>query len=360
MKQKMIFLNMLVYSLSHAAVDATCIAVVFALVKVGVSEILPIILIYDVIAFSIQPILGLVADKLKLPAPLAAIGMMLVALSTVLMGVPLAAVIITGIGNALFHVAGGQVSLELDYGKAALPGIFVAPGALGVTIGVMVGKSGFFISWPFEIILLILAAAVFFLPKHSSPTPIIQPGRGHWFEAVILLLLVSVAIRSLVGQSLVLPWKSDPTLLILFTLCVVLGKALGGMLADRFGWSRVGVGGLLIAAPLLAFGTSSPILIFAGIFLFNLSMPVTLACVGKMLPGKSGFAFGLTALALIIGALPVFTPYYTLTGQPGFIFVTILISIVALFYGLRLYNSHFDPLQQDRQTQITGISIKES
>lgn len=288
MKQKTIFLNILVYSLAHAAVDAACIAVVFALVKVGVSEILPIILIYDVIAFSIQPILGLVVDKLKLPAPLAAVGMMLVALSTVMMGVPLAAIIITGIGNALFHVAGGQVSLELDYGKAALPGIFVAPGALGVTIGIMVGKSGSFVSWPFEIILLVLAGAVLFLPRHASPAPIRQPGRGHWFEAVILLLLVSVAIRSLVGQSLVLPWKSDPTLLIIFTLCVVLGKGMGGLLADRFGWARVGVGGLLIAAPLLAFCTTSPVLVFIGIFLFNLSMPVTLACVGRLLPGKSG------------------------------------------------------------------------
>lgn len=343
MKSKTLLLNIGVYSLAHAVVDAACIAVVFAMVRVGINQIWPIILMYDVIAFSIQPLLGLLVDRLKITAPLAAVGMMLVAMSTLMLDAPLAAVIVTGIGNALFHVAGGQVSLELDFGKATLPGIFVAPGALGVTVGIMIGKSGSFISWPFEIILLVLAVAVLFLPRHTSTAPRDLPGKIRWFEAILLLLLVSVAIRSLVGQSLVLPWKADPGLLIGFTLCVVLGKALGGLLADRFGWATVGVGGLVISAPILAFCTSSPAMIYAGIFLFNLSMPVTLVCVSRLLPGRSGFAFGLTALALIIGALPVFTPAYSLTGQPWFVFVTIVVSIFALFGGLRLFHTYFQP-----------------
>jgi FSR family fosmidomycin resistance protein-like MFS transporter len=162
-----------------------------------------------------------------------------------------------------------------------------------------------------------------------------------WFETVIVLLLLSVAIRSLVGQSLVLPWKADPTLLFALTLAVVLGKALGGILADRYGWAAVAVSGLAASAPLLAFFAQVPALAITGTFLFNLSMPVTLACLAGMLPGKSGFAFGLTALALIIGALPALVLLQAWTGAPGFIFISILVSIAALYFGLQLYNRHF-------------------
>ena len=85
-------------------------------------------------------------------------------------------------------------------------------------------------------------------------------------------------------------------------------------------------------------------------------MPVTLICLAEMLPGKSGFAFGLSALAIIIGALPAFLPVQALTGAPAFIFVAILVSIVALYIGLRLYQRHF---QADRPALRAGAQFGE-
>ena len=324
--------------------DAACVAVLFAMVTPNLANpygVVQFILVYDVIAFAPQPIFGLLVDRYRAPAQVAAAGILLVAASTLLMGAPFLAIVTAGIGNAVFHVGGGRLSLELAPGKATLPGIFVAPGALGLTIGILIGKSGEFLAWPFLVLLLALAVTVLVIPRPAPLPRRALPGNLRWFETVILLLLVSVAIRSLVGQSLVLPWKSDPSLLLALTLAVVLGKALGGILADRFGWAAVAVTGLVISVPLLAFFTPLPALVILGTFLFNLSMPVTLACLADMLPGKSGFAFGLTALALIIGALPAFLPLQAVTGAPGFIFVTILVSIAALFGGLRLYHRYF-------------------
>jgi hypothetical protein len=337
-------IHMTVYSIAHGLVDAACVAVLFAIVtpgQAGPDNLVQLILIYDLIAFAPQPIFGLWVDHTKTPARFAARGIVLVAAATLLMGVPLLAVATAGIGNAAFHAAGGRASLELASGKAALPGIFVAPGALGLTLGILIGKSGGFVAWPFLISLLALAAIILVLPEPPALAPRRLPGDLHWFEAVILLLLVSVAIRSLVGQSLALPWKSDPALLLALTLAVVLGKALGGILADRYGWAAVAISGLVISAPLLAFFSAAPALVILGSFLFNLSMPVTLTCLAQMLPGKSGFAFGLTALALILGALPAFLPLRAVTGAPGFILVGILVSIAALYGGLRLYHRHF-------------------
>jgi FSR family fosmidomycin resistance protein-like MFS transporter len=285
--------------------------------------------------------LGLLVDKFKAPAQTAALGILLVAISTLMVPVPLLAAVTAGIGNAVFHIGGGVVSLNLAPGKAALPGIYVAPGALGLTVGILIGKGGNFIAWPFILLLLGSAVLILGIPRPVFPAARALPGNQKWFETVIVLLLLSVAVRSLVGQSLVLPWKSDPVLLLALTSAVVLGKALGGILGDRFGWSTIAVSGLVISTPLLAFFPAIPALAIAGTFLFNLSMPVTLVGLAGMLPGKAGFAFGLTTLALIAGALPAFTPLKTLTGGQVFIFATIIISVAALYGGLRLYNDHF-------------------
>ncbi len=344
MSRKNLWSNIAAYSVAHALVDGACAAMLFALIASGpnnLQNLVPFVLIYDVIAFSLQPIFGLLVDALKAPAQVAAVGIVLVVASILMMKTPLLAAVTAGIGNAVFHVGGGFVSLKLAPGKATLPGIYVAPGALGLTIGILIGKSGGFVAWPFILLLLVSAVLILGLPRPEFPAPRPLPGNLRWFETVIMLLLVSVVIRSLVGQSLVLPWKSDPALLLALTMAVVLGKALGGILADRFGWSVVALSGLALSAFLLTFFAPHPALAIAGTFLFNLSMPVTLACLADVLPGKSGFAFGLTALALIVGALPAFTPLHTLTGAAGFIFAAILVSIAALYGGLRLYNIHF-------------------
>lgn len=332
-----------VYGLTHALVDAAGIATLFAIV--GRAQVpshgLFLILFYNVLAFATQPLFGLLVDKFKAPVAAAVAGVLLVAAATLSLQVPLLAIGLTGLGNALFHVGGGVITLNLAAGQAALPGIYVAPGALGVTVGLLVGRGGHFVAWPFVLLLLGAAGLMLSLPRLAPAAPRQLSGDLRWFEAVILLLLVSVAIRGMVGMSLVLPWKSEPALLLILTGAVVLGKAVGGLLGDRFGWTRVAVVGLVLAAPLLTFFTDTPALAILGVFLFNLTMPVTLICVAEMLPGYSGFAFGLTALALIVGAWPAFTPLHVWASHAPVILVATLLSIAALYGGLRLYAAHF-------------------
>ncbi len=354
MNKKLILSNIAVYSVSHALIDATCAATIFAALASSQNELqnlFQLVVIYDVLAFSTQPIFGLWVDKCRVPVYSAVVGTLLVAASTLFLSIPLFAALTAGIGNALFHVGGGVVSLNMASGKAALPGIYVAPGALGLMIGTLIGKSGHFIAWPFILLLIGSALLILRIPRPETAAPRELPRDLRWFETVILLLLISIVIRGLVGVGLALPWKSDPVLLVALTLAIVLGKALGGILGDRFGWATVAVSGLIVSAPLLAFFAQIPIIAIIGMFLFNLSMPITLICLAEMLPGKSGFAFGLTTLALILGAWPMFTQLRTLTSHPVFVFAAILISIVALYGGLQLYARHFGDRIPARQSQ---------
>ena len=118
------------------------------------------------------------------------------------------------------------------------------------------------------------------------------------------MILNPGVLSSFVGSALVMPWKSEPALLVALTTAVVLGKALGGVVADRFGFGVTGTVSLLASLPLLLFAGASPAAGIAGLLLFNMTMPITLVGIVNAMPERPGFGFGLTCLALIAGALP--------------------------------------------------------
>jgi FSR family fosmidomycin resistance protein-like MFS transporter len=89
---------------------------------------------------------------------------------------------------------------------------------------------------------------------------------------------------------------------------------------------------------LLAFGAGFPVIGMIGIFLFNFTMPITLVVISNLLPGRPGFSFGLTTLALIIGALPTFFHCKYLFSGSWVLLISILFSALAIFIGLLLYN----------------------
>lgn len=344
MENKTILSNISVYSFTHALIDATCAAVVFAMFalnKLDLQTFAYFIILYNVLAFSLQSPFGLLVDKLRIPVHSAIIGILLTSASTIFLSIPLLAIFLAGIGNALFHVGGGVISLNLLPKKATMPGIYVAPGALGLLIGGLIGKGGYFIAWPFIILLLFSAYLIWNIKKPMINYETNFKGNFKWFEISILLLLLAIAIRGLAGMILVFPWKSNLYLLIILTLAIVLGKALGGFLGDKFGWMRVSLLGLIIAAPLLSFFTKNPYLAIIGLFCFNLAMPITLTAIANMLPGRAGFAFGLTTLALVIGAAPTFTSLKIILNNQLIILGIIIILILSVYIGLKLYFNHF-------------------
>jgi FSR family fosmidomycin resistance protein-like MFS transporter len=340
---KTISTNLAVYGLAHGVVDAVCVAVLFRLLAgqaTGATEIPWLFLAYNLLAFGLQAFCGLLVDRYRWPRPTAILGIGLVTGAAFMPAAqPFPAVALAGIGNALFHVGGGVIALSLTPRKATAPGIFVAPGALGVLAGVLMGKSGMFNAWVFLPVMAALCAAILLAPKpemyRARDLPAGQPGPLAGY--VLFLILFVIAVRSLVGAVMVFPWKTDISLLIVLTVSIALGKGLGGFLADRFGWARIAVGSLAASIPLLTFGTGLPALAMLGMFLFNFTMPVTLTAISNCLPGRPGFAFGLTCLGLILGALPAFSDLQFTFNGPVVLDTAIAASAAALYFGLRQY-----------------------
>lgn len=341
------YTKLFIYSTAHGLIDLSCAVLLFGYImasQTNTSDFVFLIILYNVLAFALQAPLGLLSDKFRLQLMFSILGCIFVAISLLLFKLTIIAVCIAGVGNALFHIGGGIFSLRFRPGSAVIPGIFVAPGALGLIIGTLLGKSGSYWNWPFIVILLLSSFLIFVVRESNESSYSKLRSNCDCFEAVILLLFLSVSIRGMVGLALEFPWKSNGYLLVLLTLAVVFGKALGGKLADRYGWIRVATLALIIVAPLLSFLRDNPATAIIGVFLFNMTMPITLAALSNMLPGREGFAFGLSTLALIAGALPTFTNLKYMLNSRWFVLGTILLSMVmlskALIMGKEINRGH--------------------
>ncbi len=351
------------YGLIHALIDATTACVVLR--AVGIHGLEPqqafaLVVGYDVIAFGSQSVVGLLTDALQAPRATAVAGIAIAILSMVALPYhAVAAMILAGAGNALFHVGAGSLSLSVDPGRATAPGIFVGPGALGLAIGMYIGKHGAFARWPF-FVLLILAIAVLPLvrvpPRRADGRPA-RSGIGRGDGAIIVgMLLFSILVRSFVGMGGFHAVHKTMWIGFGIAFAAFAGKAVGGLIADRLGWVWTSVGALLMAAPLIAFGSPFPLVMVSAMFLFQMTMPVTLAALTVVHPSRPAFAFGLACLALLAGVLPAFShavqAYY---GDVRF-FALILASAATIFVALRMLDRRAPERANRQQPAQTAVA----
>jgi FSR family fosmidomycin resistance protein-like MFS transporter len=219
--------------------------------------------------------------------------------------------------------------------------MFVAPGALGLGLGVWLGRDvQLGAIWPFAVALCLGAGALLWVsrgrgspraPRASVEAPPLAIGAGAW---IVGLLLFSIAIRSFVGMAGCHACPKSPLIRLGLPLVAFFGKAVGGFLADRFGWRRAAVGALLVSAPLVAFGGPQPALILFGLLVFQTTMPVTLVAVFRVMPRHPATAFGVACVALVLGALPTFSAWATLIYEPLVFLGLVLVSAAALYLAL--------------------------
>lgn len=328
------------YGLIHAIVDLCCAAVLFSFLgKVEIMFLLQLAIIYNSLAFGLQFVFGFAADKIKKHDGFAIFGCLLLILGIFLYKSPLTSIIIMGIGNALFHVGGGVIALEAGNGRAKLSGLFVAPGAVGLFLGTLLGAvKGFNTIWLSFLPLISIALMLFITPQKEVQKIYKNEAKMPVYIAIVLLLLISICIRSFVGLGYDFVAKNSMSMLCTFVFAIALGKASGGFLADKFGMYNVAIIGLLLSIPLLKYGFI-PQLAILGMFFFNLTMPITMTALANMMPNFKGFSFGLTTFALLIGYLPVISEYKV--SQSMLFFEILFASVIVTAISLKLYEKMF-------------------
>ena len=304
------------YSLTHFWVDLSCAFLAFRFLS-GSADFLLCLLLYNFCAFALQMPLGLWADGLDRNGVVAAAGCGLTA-AAFLVPVPLASAVTAGVGNALFHLGGGIDVLNTSGKRAAALGVFVSPGAVGLYVGTFWGGGTAISALLPPAGLLILGGGILLLCRRtmgslrSGNAPVeTEPVRGSWLPLIPLFLVV--VLRSWMGLGQSFPWKAEWSLSLVAALA--LGKAAGGFLMDAVGPRRAAGWSLGLAAVLYLF-SGDPIPGIFAVFLFNMTMPMTLWAAAKILPGAKGFGFGLLTFALFLGYLPVYLGWPSVFAWP--------------------------------------------
>ncbi len=300
-------------------------------------------IIYNFCAFAVQMPAGAVADRLNRNTAVASVGLCLATAAFFCTGAPILCASVLGLGNCLYHVGGGCDVLGFEREKQWMLGVFVSPGAIGLYLGTILAKRGEVSVVLAASIIAVLSAAVIFLLNYAHPLgassnnpkfSLKSKGRAPLFAAICLFSVV--VLRSYVGLTLDTPWKSGALLPLLSVLGVALGKTAGGFIADRFGEMKAAAASLALSAVLFLFPRSA-ICGIAAIFLFNMSMPLTLFAMARIFPASRGFAFGALTFALFLGCVPSFlslpVPFY---GETWFHAVLSAVSLVLLAVGLAL------------------------
>lgn len=329
------------YIIGHFVVDFACAFLLYRVVQDSVLWYL-CLLIYNFCAFALQMPIGLLADKWNRNAICAALGCVFVLLAfgignlSVIMVVTLA-----GIGNALFHLGGGIDVLNESQHKTSLLGIFVAPGALGIYLGTLYGKQDSLAKGLVVIMLFLIAIAILFAGFHSkmlansnNASVMLRGNISFGIMVSLVCLVVVVCLRSYFGMITNFPWKSKGEWGIVVVLAVVFGKVAGGFLADWLGAKKASMLSLAIATMFYLF-SGYPIFGTAAVFFFNMTMPITLWAVARILKNTKGFAFGLLTFGLYIGFLPVYLNWKPAHVTGFGLAAAAVCSMVLLMIGLR-------------------------
>lgn len=364
------------YALCHFVVDFACVSTMLCAVSrvlgesgQGSMEVVALsILLYDIVAFTLQLPIGIALDQLDKNSYAALLSYALVGAGVILSLVPIAllewpAILLLAIGNALFHSAGGLSVLNISQKHAGPSGIFIATGAIGVFLGTQSAQMGR-LQIAFSLLVLLFLCALitlvvqkvnkkywnvhnasFDIPRLSSNTLL----------AIALLSLV-VALRSYVGMVMAFPWKSEMLLLVLSILGVFAGKALGGVVADRIGFRTTAIFSLIVAATLFVPSWEIPVMGLLGIFFFNFTMSITLASLANILPNAKGTAFGLASFSLAVGALPALAGFSI--EHPAMLSAISLVSALALGVGLTLVKDSVatGPFGHERMLQAAQVA----
>ena len=177
---------------------------------------------YDALAFLLQAPIGLVADRLRADRELglAGLALVLVALAAGPL-VPGAGAVVAALGNALFHVGAGAAVLRASGVRAAEIGYFVGPGATGLCLGIVLGRGDAPVRAALALALLVGRLRGRALRAERCARRSARRSAGVGIAGAIrvllgcVLLLLTVATRSIVGDTVTSVWRTQPVAAVL-------------------------------------------------------------------------------------------------------------------------------------------------
>ncbi len=297
--------------------------------------------IYDGVAFVPQSIIGYISDKYP-KINMGMIGVFLLVLSYLMFGLMNVNVYLTlivlALGNAFLHIAGAENTLKTGKGRIAPAAIFVAGGSFGVVTGRVLATTSLnslILLVPILSIIPFLLLANMYKSEKDSCKDFNYVRTDISPYLVVLIAFLVVIVRGYLGYGIPASWNKSAAQNVIFFFTMGLGKALGGILSDKFGIRKVAIGSTLLAIPFLCFGDNLMIVSIIGVMFFSMTMAITLGILVSVLKKKPGLAFGITTIGLFLGTAPIFFIKLTMQINIVLIIVISILCSIALGYVLK-------------------------
>jgi FSR family fosmidomycin resistance protein-like MFS transporter len=303
----------LLLGLSHGISDAAAGLLVMQVLMLNIApEGAFLILLYNGLAFGLQPLAGLILDRLNQPRQGAAAGLVLTAVGIITSWKSLPfGIFLAGLGSMFLHSGGGSVAITSTPGKASAPGVFAAFGVVGLAIG---SQLAFYFSETTTIVFiggLLTLALIIWLWKVPFSASLENDGivLPDYLKTIawplVIALIFAIALRSLVWTGIGSGAAGYSRIALSLALAAGAGKLLGGFAADRLGWLRYLVVALVLTMILLVMGRNwfAPTLV--GVFCLQSVTPLSIAALGRLMPRTPALAASLAlGTAIILGGVP--------------------------------------------------------
>lgn len=313
-------------SLMHFVTDGLCSFLVFAKLYPNNPESAFLVFIgYNILAFVTQSPIGMLIDRYNKPKAFLSVSMVAMLLGYAFSDFWLLSVVLIGMSNSLFHVAGGKYVIDKSGNDISHLGIFVSTGAIGLVLG---QRCTSFAPIPYVFFAILIVVGILIIFSEDSETkPYLEKYENYEASTIALLAVIAVvAIRSFVGKVVSPDFNLTGNMFLLVSLSTALGKAMGGVCSKLLGIKLTTYASMVIAALCLTLGVGNALVFLVGVFAFNFSMPITLYFANILLKGQEGFAFGTLAASLVPGYFLAMSFTYSIPMR----IVTFLLCIVSM------------------------------
>lgn len=335
----------LLYTVSHCAVDALCLAAIMgSFVRAGAPFVFAslsfatVLFVYNLVAFGLQWLWGLALDRF--PAlPTGFIGVLLLgtvyvphepASSLTAMNlIELLFLVALAAGNAAFHVEGGRDSYVRSNGTETRTGVFASGGALGVIVGCFLAGAGILVPVWFWLALVGLVGYLSFSGRsffrenrgacHRQACRGDFPVRLEPAEGLAPHALASAGIASLflIVQVLALPGFQLDTLdafaatghevmlAVVLVAVLVLGRVVGGFVTARVCRGTQALFVMGTAFSLVHAGSGSLVALFGTAATLSALSGWASWQFFELAPTRPAFAYALQKIPLFVGTLLV-------------------------------------------------------
>lgn len=234
-------------------------------------------------------------------------------------------------GNCCLHVSGAESTLKTSNGKLSPAAIFVSGGSFGVITGKLLANTTI---KPLVLLIPIISLIPFIILADTYKEKNDNTDNFNYVKnsinpfLIIIIAVFVVIVRGYMGYGIPTSWNKTITQTVLLFFTMGIGKALGGILSDKFGIKKIAILSTLFAIPFLCFGDKVMIVSLIGVLFFSMTMAITLGILVSVLKKTPGLAFGLTTIGLFLGTAPIF--FIKLTMIMNIIIIVIFSLICAI------------------------------